>query len=142
MGKSVTITYDIVNPEKRDSTVAKTVTDEIKRICDTVKSPIDAVVINCRQADKKIAEMPTFDELMKLQNDLHIGEITVNKSYSNTESRSPQEILDELRRLHDEFGDQIGEIEEDPEGVVSALQSIYAEMEIQLDALDDALGDE
>ena len=58
------------------------------------------------------------------------------------ETRTPQEILDELRRLHDEFGDQISEFEEDPKTASSALESIYAEMEIQLDALEDALGGE
>ncbi|MDO5319847.1 MAG: hypothetical protein Q4G65_14565 [bacterium] len=141
MEKSVTITYNIVNPGKRGSAVEEAVLDEVKRICDAVKAPIAGVVVNCRQTGKKPVAMPTFDELMKLQYDLQIGEITINKSYSNIESPTPHEILEELRRLHDEFGDQISEIgDDDSEDVEIALQNIYVEMETQLDALEDALG--
>ncbi len=65
-----------------------------------------------------------------------------DKKSSNGGNRTPEGIVDELRRLHDELGDQISELEEDPETTTSALQCIYAEMEIQLDALEDALGAE
>lgn len=142
MEKSITITYDIVNPGKRGSAVAKAVSDEIKRIHDAVNAPLDGVVINCRQSGKKPADMSMFDELMSIQDDLQIGEITINKSFSNKESRAPQEILEKLRELHDELGDQISEIDDDPQSATSELESIYAQMETQLDVLEDVLVDE
>ena len=140
MKKSVTITYNIVNPGKKGSMVEKAVIDEIKCIRDAVKTPIAGVVINCRQSGKKSAVMPMFDELMSVQDDLQIGEISINRSFSNKESHAPQEILEKLRELHDELGDQISEIDDDHQTATSALESIYAQMETQLDALDDALG--
>lgn len=142
MEKSITITYNIVDPGKRGSMVAKAVIDEIKRIHDAVNAPIDGVVINCRQSGKKPDAMPTFDELMSLQNELQIGEVTINKSFTNKESRTPQEIMEKLRGLHDELGDQISEIDDDPQTATSALESIYAQMETQIDALEDAIGGE
>ena len=141
MEKSVAITYNIVNPGKEGSALAKTITEELKRIHDAI-GPISGVVVNCRQSGKKREALPTFEELMDLQLPLQIGEVTVNKNYSNKKSPSPRRILDGLRRLHDEFGDQIGEFEEDPKTASSALESIYAEMEVQLDALGDALDGE
>lgn len=138
MEKSLVITYNIADPGKNGSAVVKAVSEEIRRIHDAVKGPISAVVINCLQTGSKSSAVPTFEELMQLQSPLQIGEITVNKNYSNTESRSPQEILEELRRLHDEFGNQINSIEDDAGG---ALQNIHEEMETQLDVLEDALGD-
>lgn len=141
MEKSITIIYDIVNPGKSGTAVEKSIIDELKRINDTLETPIDGVVINCRQSGKKSVVMPTFDRVLKLQNDLQIGEISINKSYSNEESRTAREILEELRRLHDEFGALIDENEEESEDDGSALQNIYAEMEEQLDALEDAIGD-
>lgn len=141
MKNAVTITYDILNPGKRGSAVAKTIAEEVKRIHDAI-GPISGVVVNCRQSGKKREALPTFEELMDLQLPLQIGEVTVNKNYSNKKSLSPRRILDGLRRLHDEFGDQISEFEEDPKTASSALESIYAEMEIQLDALEDALDGE
>ena len=142
MEKTVKITYNIVNPGKKGSAVEKAVVDEIKCIRDAVKTPITGVVINCRQSGKKPAIMPMFDDVVSLQNELQIGEVTVNKSFSNKESHAPQEILERMRELHDELGDQISEIDDDPQTATSALESIYAQMEMQLDALEDALGDD
>ena len=139
MEKSVRIIYDIVNPGKKGSAVEKTVIGEIKCIRDAVKTPIAGVVINCRQSGKKPAIMPMFEHVVSLQDDLQVAGITVNKSYSNKESRTPQEILEKLRDLHEELGDQISEIEENAD---SALQDIYDEMETQIDALEDAIGRE
>lgn len=141
MEKSITIIYDIVNPGKSGTAVEKSIIDELKRINDTVETPINGVVINCRQSGKKSVVMPTFGRVLKLQNDLQIGEISINKSYSNEESRTPREILEELRRLHDELGALIDDNEEESEDDGSALQNIYAEMEEQLDALENAIGD-
>ena len=81
MEKSVKITYSIVNPGKKGSAVAKTVIDEIRRILDAVNTPLDGVVINCRQTGKKPVDMPMFDELMSIQDDLQIGEIRINRSH-------------------------------------------------------------
>lgn len=50
--------------------------------------------------------------------------------------------LEELRRLHDELGDQINEIYDDSEDASSALADIHAEMETQLDALAESIDDE
>ena len=141
MEKSVAITYNIVNPGKEGSALAKTITEELKRIHDAI-GPVSGVVVNCSQSGKKSGALPTFEELMDLQLPLQIGEISVNTNYSNKKLPSPRKILDELRRLHDEFGDQISEFEEDPKTASSAFESIYAEMEIQLDALEDALDGE
>ena len=139
MEKSITIIYDIVNPGKSGTAVEKSIIDELKRINGAVETPINGVVINCRQSGKKPVAMPTFDRVLKLQNDLQIGEISINKSYSNEEFRTPREILEELRRLHDELGALIDDNEEASEDDGSALQNIYAEMEEQLDALEDAI---
>ena len=144
MEKSIRIIYDIVNPDsgKRGTKVVKAVAEEIGRIHDAVECPISTVVINCRQVGGKPVVMPAFEELTQLRLPLQIDKFAVRKNYSRTESASPLEILEELRRLHDELGEQIGEIEEDFEDAVSALQSIYDEMETQLDALDNALDGE
>ena len=50
--------------------------------------------------------------------------------------------MEELRRLHDQLGDKINEIEDDFEYTSSALEDIHAEMETQLDALEEAFDDE
>ena len=141
MGKTVTITYDIVDPGERGLEVEKTITEEVKRIYDAI-GPISGVVVNCSQSGKMPEALPMFEELMDLQRPLQIGEIKVNRKYSSKESPTPKKILDELRRLHDEFAASIDDIEDDPEGASSDLLNIYAEMENQLDALEDALGGE
>lgn len=138
MEKSIGITYDVADPGKKGTAVAKTISEEIKRIHDAV-GQIDKVVVNCRQTDKKPSAMPEFDEVAALQVSLGIGEVTVNKKYSNEKSRKPREILEDLRRLHEELGDQISEIEDSPEDAGDALQSIYDEFESRLDELADAL---
>lgn len=140
MEKSITITYNIVNPGEMGSAVTKAVIGEIRRIHDAVNVPLDGVVINCHQTGKKPDAMPSFDELTSLQSELQIGEVAINKSLLNRESCTSQEILKKLRRLHDEFGDQISELEDDYQTATSALESIYAQMEMQLDALEDAIG--
>ena len=141
MEKSVTITYEIVNPGKRGLEVEKAITEELKRIYDAI-GPISGVVVKCSQHGKRTAALPMFEKLMDLQRPLQIGEIKIKRNYSQSESPTPKKILDELRRLHDEFGDLISEIEDDPEWASSALESTYVEMEKQLDALEDALDDE
>ena len=50
-----------------------------------------------------------------------------------------QSILGNLRILHKELGKQISEIENDPEEAAAALQGIHADIEAQLDALDNVL---
>jgi len=136
MEKSIGITYDITNPGKKGTAVVKAISEEIKRIHDAV-GHIDKVVVNCRQTGKTLSAMPEFDEVTALQVSLGIGEVTINKKYSNDESRTPREILEDLRRLHDELGDQISEIEDSSEDAGDALQSIYDEFESRLDELED-----
>ena len=48
-------------------------------------------------------------------------------------------ILRNLRILHKELGKQISEMEDDPEDATAALQGIHADIEAQLDALDNVL---
>lgn len=64
------------------------------------------------------------------------------KKVADSGTLTPQEILEEWRRIHEKFGTQIGEIGEGPETGSIALQSIYVERGTQLDAFEDALGGE
>ena len=57
-------------------------------------------------------------------------------------NNNPRAILKRLSELHDQLGDPIGEIEDDPEDAASGLENIYTEMETQLDALEEALDEE
>ena len=66
----------------------------------------------------------------------------IGNNADDCNSNDPRAILKRLRELHDELGDQIGEIEDDPEDAASGLEDIYAEMETQLDALEEALEEE
>jgi len=141
MEKSIGITYDITDLGKKGMAVVKAIAEEIQRIHDAV-GHIDKVVVNCRQTGKTPSAMPEFDEVTALQVSLGIGEVTVNKKYSNEKPRTPCEILEDLRRIHDELGGQISEIEDSPEDASDALQSICDEFESRLDELADALGDE
>ena len=63
----------------------------------------------------------------------------IDNNDDDCKSNDPRAILKRLRELHDQLGDQIGEIEDDPEDAASGLENIYTEMETQLDALEEAL---
>ena len=91
--------------------------------------------------DDRIIKKPT--KRKPIRHDIERqSQIKVNRKYSSKESPTPKKILDELRRLHDEFAASIDDIEDDPEDASSDLLNIYAEMENQLDALEDAFGGE
>lgn len=64
---------------------------------------------------------------------------SISNNAGNCNVNDPRAILKRLRELHDELGDQIGEIEDDPEDAASGLENIYTEMETQLDALESVL---
>ena len=66
----------------------------------------------------------------------------IDNNADDCNSNDPRAILKRLRDLHDQLGDQIGEIEDDPEDAASGLENIYTEMETQLDALEEALEEE
>ena len=66
----------------------------------------------------------------------------IGNNADDCNSNDPRAILKRLRELHDELGDQLGEIEDDPEDAASGLEDIYTEMETQLDALEEALDEE
>ena len=66
----------------------------------------------------------------------------IDNNADDCNSNDPGAILKRLRGLHDQLGDQIGEIEDDPEDAASGLEDIYAEMETQLDALESVLEEE
>ena len=63
---------------------------------------------------------------------------SISNNAGNCNVNDPRAILKRLRDLHDQLGDQIGEIEDDPEDAASGLEIIYTEMETQLDALEEA----
>ena len=66
----------------------------------------------------------------------------IGNNDDDCKSNDPRAILKRLRDLHDQLGDQIGEIEDDPEDAASGLEDIYTEMETQLDALESVLEEE
>ena len=66
----------------------------------------------------------------------------IDNNADDCNSNDPRAILKRLRDLHDQLGDQIGEIEDDPEDAASGLENIYTEMETQLDALEEVLEEE
>lgn len=66
----------------------------------------------------------------------------IDNNDDDCKSNDPRAILKRLRDLHDQLGDQIGEIEDDPEDAANCLENIYTEMETQLDALEEAFDDE
>ena len=66
----------------------------------------------------------------------------IDNNADDCNSNDPRAILKRLRELHDQLGDQISEIEDDPEDAASGLENIYTEMETQLDALEEALEEE
>ena len=73
-----------------------------------------------------------YEKTTSLQTDLKIGEFTIHTNYHNSkyadeDSRDIKAILEELRRLHDQLGDKINEIEDDFEDTSSALEDIHAE---------------
>jgi len=146
--KSIEIAYNITDPAKKGPAIMRTIASELRSIHDVVGDQISKVVINCQYSDKASIGMPlVLDDQTSLQTDLDIGEFTVrtnyrNSKYADEDSRDIKAILEELRRLHDELGDQIDEIEDDPEDACSALEDIHAEMETQLDALEEALEEE
>ena len=67
---------------------------------------------------------------------------SIDNNADDCNSNDPRAILKRLRELHDQLGDQISEIEDDPEDAASGLENIYTEMETQLDALEEALEEE
>lgn len=66
----------------------------------------------------------------------------IDNNAGNCNVNNPCAILKRLRDLHDQLGDQIGEIEDDPEDAASGLENICTEMETQLDALEEVLEEE
>ena len=147
---SRTITYGITDPCKDGPAIMRTIADELPRIHDAIGGRIDKVVIDCHYSTQSSLSSPfevDYDKATSLQTDLKIGEFTIrtnyrNSKYADEDSRDIKAILEELRRLHHELGDQISEIDDDPETASSALDDIHAEMETQLDALEEAIGDE
>ena len=147
---SRTITYGITDPGKDGPAIMRTIADELPRIYDATGGRIDKVVIDCHYSTQASLSSPfevDYEKTTSLQTDLKIGEFTIrtnyrNSKYADEDSRDIKAILEELRRLHDQLGDQIGEIEDDPEDAANCLENIYTEMETQLDALEEALGEE
>lgn len=147
---SRTITYGVTDPGKDGPAIMRTIADELPRIHDAIGDRIDKVAIDCHYSTQSSLSSPfevDYDKTTSLQADLNIGEFTIRTNYRNSEyadedSRNIKAILEELRRLHNELGDQIGEIEDDPEDAASGLENIYTEMETQLDALEEALEEE
>ena len=66
----------------------------------------------------------------------------IDNNAGNCNVNNPRAILKRLRDLHDQLGDQISEIDDDPETASSALEDIHAEMETQLDALESVFEEE
>ena len=66
----------------------------------------------------------------------------IDNNDDDCKSNDPRAILKRLRELHDQLGDQLGEIEDDPEDAASGFENIYTEMGTQLDALEEALEEE
>lgn len=147
---SRTITYGVTDPGKDGSAIMRTIADELPRIHDATGGRIDKVVIDCHYSTQASLSSPfevDYEKTTSLQTDLKIGEFTIHTNYRNSkyddeDSRDIKAILEELRRLHDELGDKINEIEDDFEDTSSALENIHAEMETQLDALEEALDEE
>ena len=143
MGKSIAITYNITDPEMDGTSIMRMIADELRRIHDVVGDQISKVVIKCQRTDS--ASMPlVFKDQIELQTNLGIDEITIHNEYSGDKNgdenlHTPESILEELRRIHDELSDAITEINDDSEDASSALEQIYTELKIQLDALEDAL---
>jgi len=66
----------------------------------------------------------------------------IDNNAGNCNVNNPRAILKRLRDLHDQLGDQISAIDDDPETASSALEDIHAKIETQLDALEEALDEE
>ena len=147
---SRTITYGVTVPGKDGPAIMRTIADELPRIHDAIGDGIDKVVIDCRYSTQDSLTSPfevDYDKTTILQTDLNIGEFSIRTNYHNGKNADEyscdiKAILEELRRLHDELGDKINEIEDDFEDTSSALENIHAEMETQLDALEEALEEE
>ena len=141
------ITYDVTDPGKDGPAIMRTIVDELPRIRDAIGDRIDKVVIDCHYSTQASLSSPfevDYDTTTSLQTDLNIGEFTIrtnyrNSKYADEDTRGIKAILEKLRELHDQLGDQIGEIEDDPEAAVSGLENIYTEMETQLDALGEVI---
>ena len=147
---SRTITYGVTDPGKDGPAIMRTIADELPRIHDATGGRIDKVVIDCHYSTQSSLSSPfevDYDKTTSLQINLNIGEFTIrtnyrNSKYADEDSRDIKAILEELRRLHDQLGDQIGEIDDDPETASSALEDIHAKIETQLAALEEALDEE
>lgn len=147
---SRTITYDVTDPGKDGPTIMRTIVDELPRIHDAIGDGIDKVVIDCRYSTQDSLTSPfevDYEKTTSLQNDLKVGEFTIHSNYRNSEyadedSRDIKSIFEGLRRLHDELGEQIREMDYDTEAANSALEYIHAEMEAQLDALESVFEEE
>ena len=66
----------------------------------------------------------------------------IDNNAGNCNVNNPRAILKRLRDLHDQLGDQISAIDDDPETASSALEDIHAKIETQLDALEEAPDEE
>lgn len=147
---SRTITYGVTDPGKDGPAIMRTIADELPRIHDAIGDRIDKVAIDCHYSTQSSLSSPfevDYEKTTSLQTDLKIGEFTIysnyrNSKYADEDPRDIKAILEELRRLHDQLGDQIGEIEDNPEDAANCLENIYTEMETQLDALEEAFDDE
>ena len=147
---SRTITYGVTDPGKDGPAIMRTIADELPRIHDATGGRIDKVVIDCHYSTQAFLSSPfevNYEKTTSLQTDLKIGEFTIHTNYHNSkyadeDSRDIKAILEELRRLHDQLGDKINEIEDDFEDTSSALEDSHAEMETQLDAIEEAFDDE
>ena len=147
---SRTVTYSITDPGKDGPAIMRTIADELPRIHDATGGRIDKVVIDCHYSTQASLSSPfevDYEKTTSLQTDLKIGEFTIRTNYRNSKyadenSRDIKAIFEELRRLHHQLGDQISKIDDDPETASSALEDIHAEMETQLDALEEALDEE
>lgn len=152
MGKSITITYEIENPGERGSAVAQSVIDEIKRMQDVAGGAIHEVVINWSQSGNEDSLRPKYEKkILGLQEELQIRAIAVHQytndiqsDFPSKESRTPHEVLEDLRGLHDELSDAANDLEglddpEDAEDVALSLQQVYVKMEKRLDELEDVL---
>ena len=144
------VTYEVTDPGKNGPAIMRAIVDELPRIHDAIGDGIDKVVIDCRYSTQDSLISPfevDYDKTTSLQTDLNIGEFSIRTNYHNGKyadegSRDIKSILEELRRLHDELGEQIREMDYDAEAASSALEDIHAEMETQLDALEEALEEE
>jgi hypothetical protein len=147
---SRTITYGVTDPGKDGPAIMRTIADELPRIHDATGGRIDKVVIDCHYSTQASLSSPfevDYEKTTSLQTDLKIGEFTIRTNYRNSEyadedSRDIKSIFEGLRRLHDELGEQIREMDYDAEAASGVLENIHAEMEMQLDALEEAFDDE